>query len=53
MVMRRYRKDSWEGKLVYLALKPYPVPQFQEKKLREKVDRFCKQGILRKIIRFK
>ena len=31
--------------------KPYPVPHSQEQKLREEVDRLCKQGILRKINR--
>ena len=31
--------------------KIYPVPHSQEQKLREEVDRLCKQGILRKINR--
>src|SRR6478672_7396445 len=31
--------------------KAYPVPHFQEQKLREEVDSLCKQGILRKINR--
>src|SRR6478609_940541 len=31
--------------------KAYPVPHSQEQKLREEVDRLCKQGILRKINR--
>ena len=31
--------------------KPYPVPYSQEKKLRDEVNRLCKQGILRKINR--
>lgn len=31
--------------------KPYPVPYSQEQKLKEEVDRLCKQGILRKINR--
>ena len=31
--------------------KLYPVPHFQEQKLREEVDRLCKQEILRKINR--
>ena len=33
--------------------KAYPVPHSQEQKLREEVDRLCKQGILRKINRSK
>jgi len=33
--------------------KSYPVPHSQEQKLREEVDRLCKQGILRKINRFR
>src|SRR5207244_11178138 len=31
--------------------KAYPVPYSQEQKLKEEVDRLCKQGILRKINR--
>ena len=31
--------------------KPYPVPQSQERQLREEIDRLCKYGILRKINR--
>jgi hypothetical protein len=31
--------------------KPYPVPHSQEQKLKDEVERFCKQGILRKVNR--
>ena len=52
---------TWSTDLVKVVLndfncspchaKPYHVPHSQEKKLREEVERLCKQGILRKIIR--
>src|SRR5207237_1350677 len=52
---------TWNIKPVDLVLKdttaapyhakPYPVPYSQEQKLKEEVDRLCKQGILRKINR--
>ena len=52
---------TWNTEPVKLSLKDpncqpyhakaYPVPQSQEQKLREEVDRLCEQGILRKISR--
>ena len=40
-----------EANCIPYHAKAYPVPQSQEQKLREEVDRLCQQGILRKINR--
>ena len=50
---------TWKTKPVELELKdpnckpyharPYPVPQSQEKKLKEEVERLCQHNVLRKI----